>query len=196
MNLEKTMRALTLVVVSLLFPLVASADTYVFNFGTTIDSVTYSAAIPNGSFTYDGTQFTSFDVQLGYWPVKLPDLEQALSFFDLTDTQYFNHLMSNNYFFYAEGTFNFGREALEFDGPCLLTFSCTDETPNIAFPVGTDGWDNGVLGDEGMGTYTITDTTAVPEPGTMALLGCGIALLCATRRRWTSNTMTACARRS
>jgi hypothetical protein len=160
---------LLLIVVAIAQP--TYADTYAFNF---------TGAELSGSFTFNGSEFTAFNVELPNSNVPLGAVEQELSILGITDTQYFADITATatGYYYYAEGTFNNGRAALLLNGPCIFGIPC-DPTPtnaaNIAEAVDVGGQDtNNSLGDLGVGTYTLTDTTAVPDPDTLSLLFAGL----------------------
>lgn len=158
---------LLLIVVPIAHP--TYADTYDFNF-----TATSGVAPTDGSFTYNGSEFTAFNIDLPNSVIGLGAVEQDLGLLGITDTQYFEDITSTatGYYYYAEGTFNFGRAALILDG--LGDPDPTNEA-NIAEAVDVGGEDvNNSVGDEGVGTYTLTDTSAVPEPGALSLLFAGL----------------------
>ena len=158
---------LLLIVVAIAQP--TYADTYDFNF-----TATSGAAPTDGSFTYNGSEFTTFNIDLPNSDIGLHAVEQDLSVLGITDTQYFEDITSTatGYYYYAEGTFNLGRAALILDG--LGDPNPTNEA-NIAEAVNVGGEDtNNSVGDEGVGTYTLTDIRGVPEPDTLSLLFAGL----------------------
>jgi hypothetical protein len=158
---------LLLIVVAVAQP--TYADTYDFSF-----TATSGAAPTDGSFTYNGSELTAFNVDLPNSSIGLGAVEQDLFLLGITDTQYFEDITSTatGYYYYVEGTFDFGRAGLVLDGP-------GDPDPtneaNIAEAVDVGGEDtNNSVGDEGIGTYTLTDVSAVPEPDALSLLFAGL----------------------
>jgi hypothetical protein len=158
-----------LVLAAVAFSLPTYADTYDFIF-------TATSGVPptDGSFTYNGSEFTAFNIDLPNSVIGLNAVEQDLSLLGITDTQYFEDITSTatGYYYYVEGTFNFGRAGLILNGP-------GDPNPtneaNIAEAVNVGGQDvNNSVGDEGVGTYTQTNISAVPEPDALSLLFAGL----------------------
>lgn len=157
------------------------ADTYDFTF-----TATSGAAPTDGYFTYNGSEFTAFNIDLPNTEVGIIALQWGLDLQGIgteppgcfcADAQYFADITSTatGYYWYAEGWDFNGRAAFVLDGP-------GDPNPtneaDIAQMTDVGGEDtNNSVGDEGVGTYTLTDISAVPEPDILSLLFSGLLVV-------------------
>jgi len=164
---------LLLIVVAIAQP--TYADTYEFNFTPAV-----GAAPTNGSFTYGVTNeppflnnphFITFNVSLPQSSIGIVALDQMLDGVGLNDPQYLQGIIPAA----ATGTYSYteisGQSSLTLDGGFYHPFWPTLEgtaPPIVKFLPSLNGTDGG------SGTYTLTDTTAVPDPDTLSLLFAGL----------------------
>ncbi len=108
--------------------------------------------------------------------------------FDLT-VDSFHYTLANSYSPTTEGLlFDASANAFRFEDTTgsFVEFCQPGCGTLFRFADGTMNWSNGLLGSQSpasSGTYTVSLSSEVPEPGSLALLGLGLAGLAAVRKR-------------